>query len=166
MGLDLFLEKSDYSSYSRSYRAYHSGKAYILDYYHARMDIDFYFANKTKKYPEISFEELDKLYPGEDDKKQLKQYKDTLLHLEEKGILELAPLLLHSDCDGRLPYKLCIPMVPLLEEVIKETAVMINGVYQISGDDEDDSYYGLDIVLSLFDMVQKAVEFKDDIIFA
>ena len=57
-------------------------------------------------------------------------------------------------------------MIPLLEEVIKETAVMINGVYQIPGDDEDDSYYGLDVVLSLFDMVQKAVEFKDDIIFA
>ena len=59
MGLDLFLEKSDYNSYSRSYGAYHSAKAYILDYYHARIDIDFYFANKTKEYPEISFEELD-----------------------------------------------------------------------------------------------------------
>jgi hypothetical protein len=165
LGLDLFLVKSDYSSYSRSYGAYHSAKAYILDYYHARIDIDFYFANKTKEYPELSFKELDKLYPGGDDNKQLKQYKDTLLHLEEKGILVLAPLLLHSDCDGRLPYKLCIPMIPLLEKVIVETAVMINGVYQISGDEED-SYYGLGVVLSLFDMVQKAVELKDDIIFA
>jgi hypothetical protein len=166
MGLDLFLKKSDYSSYSRSYGAYHSAKAYILDYYQARIDIDFYFANKTKEYPEISFEELDKLYPVGDDNEQLKQYKDILLHLEEKGILGLAPLLLHSDCDGKLPYKLCIPMIPLLEEVIKETAIMINGVYQIPGDDEDDSYYGLDVVLSLFDMVQKAVELKDDIMFA
>lgn len=166
MGLDLFLEKNDYSSYSKSYGAYHSAKDYILDYYHARIDIGFYFANKTKEYPEISFEELDKLYPGGDDNEQLEKYKKTLTHLEEKGILELAPLLLHSDCDGRLPYKLCIPMVPLLEKAIKETTVMINGVYQIPEDDEDDSYYGLSIALSLFDMVQTAVELKDDIIFA
>jgi hypothetical protein len=168
MGLMLFLKNSGYSSYSRNYKSLHIAKNWILEYYKATIDISYCYTDAADQYPETSFKELDILYSNLENKKLIEKYKMTLNKLNEKGILSLAPLLLHSDCDGEIPYHLCGPMIPLLNEIINKYYKMINGKYILLSKKslDDENYYGLGVVLSLYDMIKKSHELKDDIIFA
>jgi hypothetical protein len=170
MGLDLILQKSGGHLYTRSYGAFHTMKDIIHDFYKVDKDIIFFFfnrrpSNKYGGYPVHTVNDMRKLYP---DNKKTKEYIEYLQSLERAGILALAPLLLHSDCDGYIPWKLCGPMIPLLENILNSIR-FINGekVYfsMRKNGEISNGQYELGVMANMLDALKASYESKDNIIF-
>ena len=161
MGLDLHLRRSGRHVYGRSYGAYHHAKSVLCEYYDIANFPQFYFPYKKKEgsCPIVDLTMMKRLIKDNDkERDKIEAYKKFLTLLKEKGIQPLGMMILHSDCDGFIPWEYSEKMIPLIEPVVSNIPI-------INGEEYFDDY-GVEVLLELLNAFKLSAEEKDDIIFA
>lgn len=118
MGLDIIVQygdkEEDYSyGFRLSYSGYHAFMEEILRYFgfKGKRASLFYSLEGAPNCPEPDLSKL-KMYEHETD---FIEYRNSVLEMERTGILDLVPLVLHSDCDGVIPWEYSEKILKLLD---------------------------------------------------
>jgi len=121
MGLDILIkyssedDKDDYSyAFHVGYGDYHSFMEEILRFFSFKSGIiPFYYSRADL--PGCPETDLSKLKIYENDP-NFTIYKNSILEFEKEGLLDLVPLVLHSDCDGFISWENAKNILELLDK--------------------------------------------------
>jgi len=116
MGLDVYVRYSDkeddYSyGFHTSYSRYHKFTDEILRYFGINEKINFYLSLPGTDYPATDLTEIS----AYEDEEGFKIYSEYIKKFEDAGIIDLIPLVLHSDCDGSIPWEKAEKLLELLD---------------------------------------------------
>jgi hypothetical protein len=156
MGLDVLIQYSDneddYSyGFRLSYSGYNAFMNEILRYFGFkgyRADL-FYSLKGAPNCPEPDLSKL-KMYENELD---FMKYRDSVQQFERAGLLDLVPLVLHSDCDGVIPWEYSEKILKLLDNDKTRLWFELESEW-------DEAYKGL------IETLKEAVEHKALIVYA
>jgi len=119
MGLDIIIkvneDDEDYSyAFHLSYGGFHSFINEILRSFSFKGERSpfYYSAEGAPDCPETDLSKLD----VDEDEPDFIMYKDSILEFEKEGLLDLVPLVLHSDCDGVIPWEKAKNILKLLDK--------------------------------------------------